>query len=83
MTTKEFAAYALADHPDKVEAGSMLGAIIDVARQNDKHPAWVKVVVGDDLVKNIKGNEKLKNAYIMLKIYREVIDRANSPLVLP
>ena len=57
--------------------------IMDMARQNDKRPAWLKLAVPDDFVKNMKGRPNLLAAYALLKIPREVVEKHNSPILDP
>lgn len=80
--------YALQKHPDKIE-GLSLGQMIPnsdyVQRQNDKRPARMELFVPDEWAVNVKGNEKLQDAYIMLRIDRAVIeqhDQESMPLIV-
>ena len=57
--------------------------LMDVARSNDKRPAWMKLAVPDEFIKNMKGSPFLMDAYAIIKIPREVVERFNSPIVDP
>lgn len=58
------------------------GSIRYLARQSDKRPAIFEVMVPDEWVTNIRGNESLVDHYVMLRIGRNVFDRMNSPIII-
>lgn len=50
--------------------------VTDLARVNSKRPAYVKLSVPDDWVKNIKGNkEGFTDTYIIMRVPRELFQR--------
>lgn len=49
--------------------------ITDYARQNEKRPASMTFYVPDDWVKNFKGNDKLKDSYVVTRIPREFAEK--------
>lgn len=75
----DFLRYA-ADNPHpEFEAYSLGEIYIDGARQNDKHPAWARIMLPDHYLKNIRGNEELQDIYLFLKFPREVWERYSLP----
>jgi len=61
---------------DLYEAG-----ILDMARKNDKRPAYLKMYVNDNVVKNIKGVDSKRDLYVILRIPRPVVDLITSPII--
>jgi hypothetical protein len=59
------------------------GLMLDMARKNDKRPAWIKIAVPDEMVVNMKGRPGLMDAYVFIKVPREVVDKFNSPIIDP
>jgi len=45
--------------------------ITNLARQNDKRPAYIQYSVPDEWVKNLVGTPEFADAYILIKIPRE------------
>lgn len=80
---KEFLSLAMTKHLDDVECVSAGALIMDIGRANDKRPAYAKIAVPDDWIKNIKGDEKLRDIYVMSRIDRSVLNKASSVLILP
>lgn len=69
---------AVAGHADRLEGVLVNAVVIDSARQNDKRPAFLKVSVFDDWVRNMRGGAALADAYIMLRIPRDVLEDVTS-----
>lgn len=44
---------------------------LGTARQNDKRPAYMKVSVPDEWVKNFRGDDKLQDLYIAIRVPAE------------
>lgn len=55
----------------------ILPSIIDLARKNLRtRYGKMTIAVPDDWVKNIRGNEKLRDLYVILRIPREISDKS-------
>jgi hypothetical protein len=76
-------AYALEKYPDRVEVVPLEEVVIESARQNPKRPAFVKLAVGDDLVKSLRGTEKERDLLLLVRVPRAVVEREKSRIVLP
>ena len=48
---------------------------IDGVRQNDKRSAWIKMAVPDGWVLNLRGNEKLTDGFIVMRIDRQFVEK--------
>lgn len=73
---------ALRDNIEKLEAmslGIMMPNTDYVVRQNDKRPAKISLFIPDDWAMNIKNNPKLQDAYVFMRIPREVVEVALKP----
>lgn len=78
----DFLRYALANPSPEASFYTMGECYMESARQNDKRPAYVKVMVPDDWIKNIRGTKELQDVYIVAHFPREVWERYKSPIVL-
>lgn len=70
------------DHIDKLEALSLGQMVPDtdyVTRKNDKRPASVLCYIPDSWSLNIKGNDKLNDLYLMVRIPREIVEEMEKP----
>lgn len=76
-------AYALEKYRQRVEVAPIGGLLIDSARQNPKRPAYVKLAVPDDLVKALRGAREPDDLMLLVRVPKEVLERADSPIVLP
>ncbi|MEE2775620.1 MAG: hypothetical protein VYE73_02525 [Acidobacteriota bacterium] len=76
-------AFALEKYPDRVEVAAVENLVMDTARQNPKRPAWVKLAVPDEMVKSLKGSRESSDLVLIVSVPREVLDRVDSPIVLP
>lgn len=83
MTFGQLIRFALDNYGNEVEISSAYEALAGVSRQNDKRPAKMELFVNDDWVLNLKGNPKLADAYLVVRIPRDVVDRAKSPIIAP
>ena len=75
--------FALEKYPDKVEMIAIDRLVMDSARQNDRRPAYLKLAVPDELVKNLRGGRHSRDTVLLVRIPGEVLERADSPIVLP
>ena len=76
-------AFALEKYPDQVEIAPIEQLVMDSARKNAKRPAWVKLAVPDDMVKNLRGSRDAKDLLLVVQVPRDVLDRVDSRIVLP
>lgn len=70
--------YALEKYPQRVEI-----AHVDSARQNAKRPAYVTLSVPDEVVKSLKGRREERDLLLLVRVPKEVLERADSLIVLP
>lgn len=80
---RQLLTYALENYPDRIELAPVERLLIESARQNDKRPAYVKLAVPDDLVKQLRGQREQRDMVLLLRLPRDVKERAESPIVLP
>ncbi len=80
---RQLLTYALETYPDKVEVAPVEQLVMESARQNAKRPAYLKLAVPDDLVKQLRGQREQRDMVLLLRLPREVQERAESPIVLP
>ncbi len=76
-------AYALDKYRDRVEAAQIKSLLLDSARQNAKRPAYVKLAVPDELVKSLRGAREPEDLVLLVRVPKDVQERADSPIVLP
>lgn len=70
---------ALVDWLNSPDSGVELkGQVFEAARQNLKRPAYLSFFVPDEWSRNISGNPKLTDTYLVLKIPRELLDELDS-----
>jgi hypothetical protein len=48
---------------------------LDGVRQNDKRPAWIKFASPDGWVVNLSKNEKLMDAFVIMRIERRFVEQ--------
>ncbi len=84
MNPLKLIAYTAQHHPKKLGILPLRDALMDMARQNGKRPAYLKIAVHDDVVKNLKGDEERMDSYYLVLIPRDVAEEAKrgGPLVL-
>ena len=76
-------AYALEKYRERVEVAPIRSLLIDSARQNAKRPAYVKLAVPDALVKALRGARQQEDLVLLVRVPKDVQERAESPIVLP
>ena len=77
-------AFALEKYPERVEAVPIQELVTESARKNDKRPAFVKLSVPDDIVKQLRGRPGEDTDLVLLvRVPREVLQRQGSLIVLP
>ena len=75
--------FALEKYPQQVELVPLADLLLDSARQNEKRPAYVKLAMADELVKSLRGQREQKDVLALVRIPGEVLERADSRIVLP
>jgi len=75
--------FALEKYPQRVEIAPARDLVMDSARQNDRRPAYVKLAVPDEVVKNLRGNRENQDMVLLVRIPAEVNERVGSRIVLP
>lgn len=75
--------FALEKYPDRVELVPVEQLLVDSARQNEKRNAYIKLAVPDEMVKSVRGKLKDRDVVLLVRIPNEVLDRADSRIVLP
>jgi hypothetical protein len=66
-----------------VEVAPVAELIVEAARRNDKRPAFVKLAVPDELVKNLRGASGERDVVLLVRVPRELAARAESRIILP
>jgi len=80
----DFLKYALIqDIKGEIDILSAGESVINSARQNDKRDARLELQVPDDWVKNLKGDSKMQDVFVFMKIPREFHERYISPVEIP
>ena len=80
---RQLLTYALETYPERVEIAPLDDLLMEAARQNPRRPAYVKLAVPDDVVKQLRGSRRARDTFPLLRGPQEVKDRAASPIVLP
>lgn len=75
--------FALDKYPERVELVPVEQLLVDSARQNEKRNAYIKLAVPDEMVKSVRGKLKDRDVVLLVRIPNEVLDRADSRIVLP
>jgi hypothetical protein len=76
-------AYALDKYPERVELVPLAELVTESARKNDKRPAYVKLSVPDDVVKNLRGKAGEHDLVLLVRVPKEVLERSESRILLP
>jgi hypothetical protein len=76
-------AFALEKYPERVEAIPIQDLVMESARQNDKRPAFVKLSVPDEVVKQLRGRPEDTDLVLLVRVPKEVLQRQGSLIVLP
>ncbi len=72
--------FAMQNYLERMSIFPVDGLLIDSARANDKRPAYLKVATVDSVVKNINGTASLRDLVLIIRVPREIVDRALSPV---
>lgn len=80
---RKLLAYALETYPERVELAPVEQLVLESARQNPKRPAYLKLAVPDELVKQLRGRRPAQDLVLLVRLPREVVERAESPIILP
>lgn len=80
---RKLLAYALETYPERVELAPVERLVMESARQNPKRPAYLKLAVPDELVKQLRGRRPAQDLVLLVRLPREVVERAESPIILP
>jgi hypothetical protein len=75
--------FALDKYPERIELVPVEQLLVDSARQNEKRNAYIKLAVPDEMVKSVRGKLKDRDVVLLVRIPNEVLDRADSRIVLP
>ena len=75
--------FALDKYPQKVELVPLAQLVTETARENERRPAWAKVALPDELVKALRGGDAEGDLVLLVRVPREVLQRAESNIVLP
>lgn len=75
--------YALANWPQLLQVTVLGDLVTEAARGNDKRPAYMKLAVPDEMVKNLRGDEKQRDLVLVIRIPNEVVQRSKRLIVLP
>ena len=76
-------AYALEKYPERVEVVPIQELVTESARKNDKRPAFVKLSVPDEVVKQLRGRPGDTDLVLLVRVPKEVLQRQDSLIVLP
>lgn len=77
-------AYALEKYPERVEMVPLRELVTESARKNDKRPAFVKLSVPDEIVKQLRGRPgDDADLVLLVRVPKEVLQRQDSLIVLP
>ena len=77
-------AFALEKYPERVEIVPIQELVTESARKNDKRPAFVKLSVPDEIVKQLRGRPGEDTDLVLLvRVPKEVLQRQGSLIVLP
>ena len=80
---RQILAFALDKYPHQVEIAPVENLLLDAARQSPKRPAYIKIAVPDGAVKSLRGRRESSDRYVLVRLPREMDDRATSPIILP
>jgi hypothetical protein len=74
---------ALEKFPQRVEITPAADLLLDSRRANPKHPASIELAVPDEVVKDLRGSPDRGDLLFLVRVPREVVERAESRIVLP
>lgn len=75
--------FALDKYPERIEAVPLAKLVADSARENERRPAWAKVVLPDEVVKGLRGGGEGGDLVLLVRVPREVVGRSESSIILP
>lgn len=75
--------YALEKYPERLRLLPVDQLVMDSARGNEKRPAFLKLAVPDEIVKALRGADRSKDVVLLVTIPKEVLERSESPIILP
>jgi len=73
----------LEKYPNAVEILPLEEALMDSARGRGDQPGYLKLAAPDAVVKNIKGDPARRDAFLLVHIPREILQREESRIILP
>ena len=79
-------AYALEKYPERVEVVRIQELVTESARKNDKRPAFVKLSVPDEVVKQLRGRPGDAGGgdlVLLIRVPKEDLQRQDSLIILP
>jgi len=76
---KEF----LEKFPNGVEIVLLESVVTDSARGSADRPGALKLAVSDAVVKNLRGDPAKRDAFLLVRIPRDLIEREASLIILP
>ncbi len=77
-------AFAVEKYPERVEVVAVEDVLLESAREKPKRPAYVKVGVPDDLVKELRGaKDKQEHLVLLVRVPKDVLERSESAIILP
>ena len=82
-TPSQQIAFALENYADRVEIAPIGDLLLDAARQNPKRPAYIQLAVPDEMVKQLRGSRGHGDLIALVRVPKELLERAASPIVLP
>jgi hypothetical protein len=74
---------ALEKLPERVEITRVADLLVDSGRANERRPAYVQLAVPDEVVKDLRGSPERGDLLFLVRVPREVVERAESRIVLP
>jgi hypothetical protein len=74
---------ALEKFPQRVEITEVATLLTDSRRANDRRPATIELAVPDQVVKDLRGSPDRGDLLFLVRVPREVVERAESRIVLP
>lgn len=75
--------FALENYPERIEIAPVEKLLTDSARQNQKRPAYIKLAVPDQIVQALRGPQNAADRIFLVRLPKDLSDRAASPIVLP
>jgi hypothetical protein len=75
--------FALDKYPERVQVVPLAELVIESARGNEKRPAFVKLSLPDELVKQLRGGREGGDLALLVVVPHEVLERSLSRIVLP